>query len=102
GAKAILDLEKTLERLETLGVPVIGYRTQTFPGFYTRGSKNALPIKVDDIATLARVLRAHWRMHPSVGVLVANPIPEEHALPDDVVEAAITTALADAKRENVR
>lgn len=104
GAKAILDLGLTLERLETLGVPVIGFQTtQTgFPAFYTRSSGLPLALSVDDVPTLARVLRAHWRVHPNVGVLIANPIPAEAALDKDVVDAGIATALADAAAAGVR
>ena len=104
GAKAILDLALTLERLETLGVPVIGYRTREtgFPAFYTRSSGLPLALSVDDVPTLARVLRAHWRIHPSVGVLIANPIPEEFALDPAVIEAGIGLALAEAREKGVR
>ena len=104
GAKAILDLALTLERLETLGVPVIGYGTRDtgFPAFYTRSSGLPLALSVDDVPTLARVLRAHWRIHPSVGVLIANPIPEEFALDPAVIEAGIALALAEAREKGVR
>jgi pseudouridine-5'-phosphate glycosidase len=104
GAKAILDLALTLERLETLGVPVIGYGTRDtgFPAFYTRSSGLPLALSVDDVPTLARVLRAHWRIHPSVGVLIANPIPEEFALDPAVIEAGIGLALAEAREKGVR
>jgi pseudouridylate synthase len=102
GAKAILDIGKTLERLETLGVPVIGYRTAEMPAFYTRTSGHKLALTVNDPATLARVLRAHWRIHPNVGVLIANPIPEEHALPQELVDGAIAKALDIARAEGVR
>ena len=102
GAKAILDLPKTLERLETLGVPVIGYRTAEFPGFYTRSSGNKLALTVNDPQTLARVLRAHWRIHPHVGVLIANAIPERDALPQDLVDGAIQSALDLAKKDGIR
>ncbi len=104
GAKAILDLGATLERLETLGVPVIGFRTtQTgFPAFYTRESGLPLALSVDDVPTLARVLRAHWRIHPNVGVLIANPIPAEHALDKAVVDEAIEVALREAAAKGVR
>ena len=104
GAKAILDLALTLERLETLGVPVIGYGTREtgFPAFYTRSSGLPLALSVDDVPTLARVLRAHWRIHPSVGVLIANPIPEEFALDPAVIEAGIALALAEAREKGVR
>ncbi len=102
GAKAILDLEKTMERLETLGVPVIGYQTAELPAFYTRTSGIKLALTVNDAATLARVLSAHWRIHPDVGVLIANPIPEEHALDKAEIDEAIEGALASARAEGVR
>jgi pseudouridine-5'-phosphate glycosidase len=102
GAKAILDLGATLERLETLGVPVIGFQTNRFPAFYTRDSGHTLALSVEDVPTLARVLRAHWRMHPNVGVLIANPIPAENALDAAFVEKGIARALDDAKAQGVR
>jgi pseudouridine-5'-phosphate glycosidase len=104
GAKAILDLGKTLERLETLGVPVIGFQTATtgFPAFYTRESGLPLALSVDDVPTLARVLRAHWRIHPNVGVVIANPIPKEAALDKGFVDDAIAQALSEARERGVR
>jgi pseudouridylate synthase len=101
GAKAILDLPRTLERLETLGVPVVGFGTRTFPAFYTRDSGLPLSWSTHDVAMLARMLRAHWRMHPSVGVLIANPIPTEHALPQDFVDAGIAGALREATEQRI-
>jgi pseudouridylate synthase len=102
GAKAILDLPRTLERLESLGVPVIGYRTRMFPAFYTRDSGLPLVHSVDDVATLARVVRAHWRVNPTMGVLIANPIPEAAQLPRDEVDKAIDVALAAADEAGIR
>lgn len=104
GAKAILDLALTLERLETLGVPVIGFGTRDtgFPAFYTRSSGLPLALSVDDVPTLARVVRAHWRIHPNVGVLIANPIPESAALDKDLVHAGISRALEEAKDKGIR
>jgi pseudouridine-5'-phosphate glycosidase len=104
GAKAILDLALTLERLETLGVPVIGFGTREtgFPAFYTRSSGLPLPLSVDDVPTLARVVRAHWRIHPNVGVLIANPIPASAALDPDGIQQGIARALAEAKDKGVR
>lgn len=104
GAKAILDLALTLERLETLGVPVIGFGTRDtgFPAFYTRKSGLPLALSVDDVPTLARVVRAHWRMHPSMGVLIANPIPEEFALDPELIGRGIERALEEAKAQNIR
>jgi pseudouridine-5'-phosphate glycosidase len=102
GAKAILDIGKTLERLETLGVPVIGYRTADMPAFYTRSSGHKLALTVNDPQTLARVVRAHWRIHPNMGVLIANPIPEEHALPQQLIDDAIARAIAEAREQGVK
>jgi pseudouridine-5'-phosphate glycosidase len=102
GAKAILDLEKTIERFETLGVPVIGFGTNEFPAFYTRTSGIKLQLSVNDVGTLARVLRAHWRIHPNIGALVANPIPEEHALDPAFIQGAIERALSEARDKGIR
>lgn len=102
GAKAILDLGLTLERLETLGVPVIGFGTNHFPAFYTRDSGFPIALSVDDVPTLARVLKAHWRMHPNVGVLIANPIPEAFALDAAEVNEHIARALSEAREAGVR
>jgi pseudouridine-5'-phosphate glycosidase len=101
GAKAILDLPKTLERLETYGVPVIGFGTDELPAFYTRESGLKLVHRVDTIDALARVVHAHWRTSPQVGILVANPIPVDHALPRELVEGWITRAIDDATREGI-
>lgn len=104
GAKAILDLGLTLERLETLGVPVVGFKTREtgFPAFYTRSSGLPLALSVDDVPTLARVVRAHWRIHPKVGVLIANPIPAAAALDPQLIESGISRALDEAKAKGVR
>jgi pseudouridylate synthase len=104
GAKAILDLALTLERLETLGVLVVGFGTREtgFPGFYTRSSGLPLPLSVDDVPTLARVVRAHWRIHPKVGVLIANPIPAAAALDPQLIHSGIARALDDARAKAIR
>jgi len=101
GAKAILDLPKTLERLETYGVPVIGFCTREFPAFYTRESGLSLVHSVDTVDQLARVVHAHWRTSPGVGVLIANPIPAEHAMPKAEIEGAIARAIDDAAKEGI-
>jgi len=100
GAKAILDLARTLEVLETLGVLVIGYRTDEFPAFYTRHSGLRLEHRCETVEELARVLQARWALDQG-GVLVANPIPEEAALPAAQIESAIAAALALAARDGV-
>lgn len=101
GAKAILDLPKTVEMLETLGVPVFGWRTEEFPAFYRRSSGLKVDACYDDIGALADAIRAHWDLGLTSGVLVCNPIAPEHELPEDVYTRALDTALADAARERI-
>lgn len=100
GAKAILDLPKTLEVLETHGVPVIGFRTGEFPAFWSATSGLPLEHRVDTPAGLAEVIVAH-RDLGGAGVLVANPIPADDALPAAQVEAWIAEAVARAHQEGV-
>lgn len=102
GAKAILDLPRTLEALETLGVLVLGYGTAELPAFYTRTSSLPLEHRVDTVEEAARVIRARFDLGDRRGVLVANPIPEQDALEPVFVERAITTALEQAARSGVR
>lgn len=101
GAKAILDLPKTLEVLETRGVPVIGFGTDNFPAFWCRSSGLALPLRSDSVEEVARLFLTHRRLGLGSGVVVANPIPETDALDRDLVEGAIATALAEAARERI-
>lgn len=93
GAKAILDLPRTLETLETLGVLVVGYRCREFPAFYGRRSGLALEHHVEELGELARVCHHRWTRFEQGGVLVCNPIPEEDELPVVELEAAIDGAL---------
>ena len=101
GAKAILDLPRTVELLETLGVPVLGLGTDEFPAFYRRASGLRVDMRCDDVAAVALAVRAHFTLALGTGVVVANPIPAEHELAKDVYERALTTALADAGRAGV-
>ncbi|MDQ3299008.1 MAG: pseudouridine-5'-phosphate glycosidase [Myxococcota bacterium] len=98
GAKAILDLPRTLETLETLGVLVIGYRTSEFPAFYARSSGLALEHRTDTADELAAIVRRHWDELDGGGVLVCNPIPAEAALD---VDDAIRDALANAEAAHI-
>jgi pseudouridylate synthase len=102
GAKAILDLEKTVEALETLGVPVLGLGADEFPAFYRRSSGLPVDKRFDDVAGLAAAVRAHWRLGMTTGVVVANPIPAENEMPRDLYEHALATSLADAAARNIR
>ncbi|VVC76921.1 Pseudouridine-5'-phosphate glycosidase [Aquicella siphonis] len=101
GAKAILDVPKTLEFLETHGVPVIGYRTETFPAFYTAETDYKLFAHVDNVTSLANLLKIHWQLGMSSGVLIANPIPSPDEIPADIIEPAISSALKLAEKKNV-
>jgi pseudouridine-5'-phosphate glycosidase len=97
GAKAILDLPRTLEMLETLGVLVIGYRTNEFPAFYSPRSGLMLEHRVESAADLAAIVREHWHVLGSTaGVLVCNPIPDDAAIEvgDDIARALDDAALA--------
>lgn len=101
GAKAILDLPKTLEYLETLGVPVIGYRTNDFPGFYTRTTGLKLQMTADTTDAIAAMMKSREELNISGGILVANPIPIEFELDTKIIESAIHTALTRAATENI-
>ncbi len=100
GAKAILDLPRTLEVLETLGVLVIGFGTDEFPAFYTRHSGLRLEHRCDTPEEIARVLAMRWGLGQG-GVLVANPIPEDAALPAAQIDGAIEETVACASRQGI-
>jgi pseudouridine-5'-phosphate glycosidase len=102
GAKAILDLPRTLEYLETLSVPVVGLRTGELPAFYCRTSGLPLEQQVADERELAALCRAHWGLGQKTAVLGVQPCPAEVALPAAEVDAAIKTALTEAGRDRVR
>lgn len=99
GAKLVLDLPKTLEALETLGVPVVGYGTDELPAFYVRSSGLRLPHRADDPVKVARIARL--QLDRGAGMLVCVPIPEANALPRDEIEREIDAALAKADRAGV-
>jgi len=101
GAKAILDLPRTLEVLETLGVPVIGFGTAEFPAFYSRSSGLPLSLRADTPAEAAAVLRAQRALGLPQGILVANPIPAEWEIPLATMDAWIRQALADLGKRGV-
>ena len=101
GAKAILDLARTLEMLETLGVLVVGIRTAELPAFYTPWSGVPLEHRVDSAGEAAAILRARWRLGQG-GVLLCNPIPAEAAMDPAVVDALLAASLAEAARAGVR
>ena len=93
GAKAILDLPKTLEVLETKGVPVLGYGTEELPAFYTRTSGLPVDHRVDTPEEVAAIIRAKRELHLDGGVLITNPIPEEESMDPDAINRVIDEAL---------
>ncbi|HWQ32819.1 MAG TPA: pseudouridine-5'-phosphate glycosidase [Blastocatellia bacterium] len=101
GAKAILDLPKTLEALETLGVPVVGYGTDELPAFYSRASGLRLELRADTPAEVAALARTHWEYGCSGAVLVVAPVPVEDEVPAAEISELIEEALAEAAQQNI-
>jgi len=101
GPKSILDIGLTLEYLETHGVPVIGYRCDRLPAFFTRDSDFNVDARLDTAAEIARTMKAKWDLGLDGGLVIANPIPAPHALPRDRVDRAIAQALADAQDQRI-
>ena len=101
GAKAILDLPRTLEYLETRGVPVVGYGTDRFPAFWSRASALPVPLRLDSPEAIAELMRAKAALGLEGGVLVANPVPEADEIPADEMKGFIDTAVAEAARRGI-
>jgi pseudouridine-5'-phosphate glycosidase len=101
GAKAILDLPKTFEYLETMGVPVIGYQTDQFPAFFSRMSGIRLEMSTSTLDQIIAVSQAHWAAGSRSAVVIAVPIPEESDIPQQEIEAALSHALAEAERASI-
>ena len=102
GAKRILDLGLTLEYLETHGVPVLGYQTDEFPGFYSRQSGFGVDYRLDTPKEMADLLKAKWEMGLRGGVVIANPVPEQYQLDDALLEETILQALQEANQLGIR
>jgi pseudouridine-5'-phosphate glycosidase len=107
GAKAILDLPRTVEVLETLGIPVVGYGTNEFPAFYSRGSGLPLQHRVDSPDDVARLIRIQWDLGCfgqgfSGGIVIVNPPPAESALARPEIESLVVSALEAAERAGIR
>ena len=102
GAKSILDLGLTLEYLETKGVPVVGYQTKELPAFYTRTSGFGVDYRMDTPAEIARAFKTQNELGFPAGMLVANPIPEEYAMPLEVITAAIDQAIAESVEKGIK
>ena len=102
GAKAILDLPRTVEMLETLGVPVFGFRTDEFPAFYRRSTGLPVDRRYDSITDLASAVQLHLSLGLGTGVLIANPIPIADEMPSELYERALHTALSEAGARRIR
>jgi pseudouridine-5'-phosphate glycosidase len=102
GAKAILDIPRTLEVLETLGVPVACWGTSDFPAFYSRSSGSPAPLRVDSAAEVAAMLSVQRALGLPQGILVAVPVPQKQEIPRQTVEAWIENALGEVQRKGVR
>jgi len=102
GAKAILDLPRTIEMLETLGVPVLGLQTDEFPAFYRRSSGLPVDRRFETVAELAAAVRAHFALGLGTGVVVANPIPAADEMPLELYDRALRSALEAAEAQGVR
>lgn len=102
GAKSILDLGLTLEYLETKGVPVVGFKTDELPAFYTRKSGFGVDYRVDSEIEAARALKAKWDLGLKGGMVIANPVPEEFQMDYDVINAAIDKALKEADEKGIK
>jgi pseudouridine-5'-phosphate glycosidase len=102
GAKAILDLPRTVEMLETLGVPVFGFRTDEFPAFYRRSTGLPVDRRYDSITELASAVRLHLSLGLGTGVVIANPIPIADEMPSELYDRALHTALSEAETQRIR
>jgi pseudouridine-5'-phosphate glycosidase len=101
GAKAILDLPATLEYLETMGVPVVGYQTDEFPAFYSRESGLNVSVRLDSPKEIAEFAQTHWRLGMQTAVLVTNPVPIAEAIPRSEMEPLIAKASAEAVESDI-
>ena len=101
GCKSILDIGLTLEYLETFGVPVLGYKTEKMPAFFTRESEFNLDYRVDSPEEIANTAKTKWNLGIKGGIVVANPVPVEHAMDEDVINAAIDKAIIESKEQGI-
>lgn len=102
GVKSILDIGLTLETLETLGVPVIGFGTDEFPAFFSRHSGFAAPMRADTPAELAAIMRTKWDLGIRGGLDIANPIPEADEIPAEEIDTIIDQALRDMDAKGIK
>jgi len=101
GAKSILDLPATLEYLETMAVPVVGYQTEEFPAFFSRKSGLNVSVRIDTPEEIVSFAKTHWGLGLKSAILVTNPIPEEYSLPDKEINPIIIQASEDAQEKGI-
>jgi len=102
GIKSILDLARTLEYLETHGVPIIGYQTKELPAFYTRSSGHEIDYQVDSATEIATALKAKWDLNLQGGVVIANPIPEVHQMEPTYINGIISKAIELSEQAGIK
>ena len=102
GAKAILDLPLTMEVLETLGVPVLGYQTEELPAFYTRKSGLKVDYAIKDTKDAAKIIKAKRDLKLDGGVLITNPIPEEYSMDPEIINKAIDEAVKEMDAQGIK
>ena len=101
GVKSILDIPRTLEYLETHGVPIVGYQTDNMPAFYTSESGSLVDYNCQSTDEIAKVMKIKWEMHFQGGIVVANPIPKKYSLPLNEINSVIKLALSEMKEKNI-
>jgi len=101
GIKSILDIPRTLEYLETQGVPVIGYRTDEFPAFYTTTSGYSVQSRINTAEEIARCMKVKWELGLEGGLVIANPVLRKDAMDEEVIEEAITKSLKEASEKGI-
>lgn len=101
GCKSILDIAKTLEYLETNGVPVLGYQTSKLAAFYLRQSEFNVDYQMDTPEQIANTLKIKWQAKLDGGIVIANPIPEQHAMPAEIINQAIEQALTELTEQKI-
>ena len=101
GIKSILDIPRTLEYLETQGVPVIGYRTDEFPAFYTTTSGYSVQSRINSAEEIARCMKVKWELGLEGGMVIANPVLREDAMDEEVIEEAISKSLKEASEKGI-
>ena len=101
GVKSILDIPRTLEYLETHGVPIIGYQTDKMPAFYTSESGSLVDYNCQSTDEIAKAMKIKWEMHFQGGIVIANPIPKKYSLPLNEINSVIKLALSEMKEKNI-